>query len=229
MVVFDKIEGKEYKNLLHLFKEEEKGKKSKEMLSALDLYRMNAKRRILMHNITKPLMLKFQDEFKISDIYFSTSSDDNITLNIDYTKDDKDGFMVLENPNFDEYVDVLLDSSNGKYQKIIDKNKKMIIDILQQGLDNNFNENLRMKSTSEIFTLNINVFKYLLESHNSKNELLVRILYEFYQRNSIQKFTNYSVYQNINDMLQNSEFLHQYLEHIKFYSDDVPKYLIKKR
>ena len=105
----------------------------------------------------------------------------------------------------------------------------MIIDILQQGLDNNFNENLRMKSTSEIFTLNINVFKYLLESHNSKNELLVRILYEFYQRNSIQKFTNYSVYQNINDMLQNSEFLHQYLEHIKFYSDDVPKYLIKKR
>lgn len=229
MVVLKLLEkNREYRDKLRLFDESEKYKKDKSVVSASDLFEMSKRRLHLMSNILKPVVYVLQKDIDIKKIYFSDNDSYGITLNIDFTDDEADYSVGMDNIDFDNQLEFVLDTSNGKYNNLFIKNYKALLSAFKDGLEHEFDKTSRLLSTSKIFNANISTYRYLLESKNLEKNDFLKIIY-YYQRSDSEHFDTISSYSDIEEMLNNPVLLKQYMDHIKFYEEDIPKYLIKKR
>lgn len=227
-IMFNKIEAyKEYRDKLRLLEEEERYKKNKSVVSAYELYKMNERRRVLMHNILKPISMKLQNDMHITKLYLSEGNGEGIFINIEFNNGNTDGFIILDNPDDDDKVDILLDTSNGSYNNLINKEQKLLASVYHEALDNDFDKTLRISSTSKIFNLGIDSYKYLLTGNNNSDNHFIKVWYEYLKDNT--SLIGESSYRDIDMHLQNNKELEKFLKNIKFYEENVPKYLIKKR
>lgn len=227
-IMFNKIEAyKEYRDKLRLLEEEERYKKNKSIVSAYELYKMNERRRVLMHNILKPISMKLQNDMHITKLYLSEGNGEGIFINIEFNNGNTDGFIILDNLDDDDKVDILLDTSNGSYNNLINKEQKLLASVYHEALDNDFDKTLRISSTSKIFNLGIDSYKYLLTGNNNSDNHFIKVWYEYLKDNA--SLIGESSYRDIDMHLQNNKELEKFLKNIKFYEENVPKYLIKKR
>lgn len=231
MVVFAKLESnREYRNKLLLINEEEKQKKNLATINAVDFFRINERRFVLMRSILKPILLKLQQEMIVKALYFSEGNDDELCLNIEFLDDEREGRIILDNSDYNDDVEFVFDSSNGKYNQLIKNNQRMIATAFKEGLDVGLNESIKVMSTSEEFWLTMNLYKFLLENKSKVTDHYIKILYQYYRNDGkLPFFECSSNYPEINNFLQDNTNLKEYLSHIKFYEKDVPLKLIKKR
>ena len=216
----------EYRRKIMLLNKEENYYHRKSTVSAWEIYKMNEKRRELFDHILKPLYDALKKDMDVKRVYFSDGDGENIFINIEYSDGNKDGFIILNNSEFDENLDIVLDTSNGAYNALLDKNQKLLSSVYSVALDNDADRDCTINSTSHLFSLHIDLYKYLLSSRNKHNNHYVKIIHEYLIDDVLKGLSSYN---DINLLLQDREILEKYLRNIKFYEESIPKYLIKKR
>ena len=211
------------KKIIRLIEKEEKHI-GQDTVSALDLLKIAKKRYILMKEVLKPLTQSLSKEMQINNIYFVNAINDDFSINIEYKKDNKTGYLLIHELDNDD-IEIILNTDKNKNEELVNKNKKIIINTFEYGLDNYFDKKSELTSTSGMFSLNIynNLFElHEIDIHDLINffklswELEVKDLYE-----SVKIQTGSSI---LEDKF-NSENTKLFLEHVKVYEKDIPDYI----
>ena len=211
-----------------IFKIIEKDEKSHGLntISAMDLLTLARNRYILMKEILKPLVLELSKELLITNIYFINDLNENFSIDIEYRKDNKLGYLILKQTDFNEF-EVILNTDNSQDNKLINKNKKIIIQTFKYGLEKDFDKKSELSSTSDLLSLNI--YNNLYEMHNKEVQNFDNYFKLSSSLDSKELLESVKLYSSSNIQSKfNLENLKMFLQHVKFYEKDIPKYLLKK-
>ena len=211
-----------------IFKIIEKDEKSHGLntISAMDLLTLARNRYILMKEILKPLVLELSKELLITNIYFINDLNENFSIDIEYRKDNKLGYLILKQTDFNEF-EVILNTDNSQDNKLINKNKKIIIQTFKYGLEKDFDKKSELSSTSDLLSLSI--YNNLYEMHNKEVQNFDNYFKLSSSLDSKELLESVKLYSSSNIQSKfNLENLKMFLQHVKFYEKDIPKYLLKK-
>ena len=197
------------------------------VVSSLDLLYMQKKRFLLMQEILAPLIEALNKELEVKNIYFVDGLNGNFSINIEYKKNDKTGYIILNQVDIHD-IEISLDTNHNT--DLIKKNKKIIIDVFQKGSKESFNEKSVITSTGNNFSLTIfnNLFEvYSINIRDLSNYF--KISYDFLENNSVvNQFKVATDSYKIKECLPNDERIKEFLNHIKVYKNDIPRYLVKR-
>ena len=216
------------KSILDILEHDEKYQ-GKEIISGRQLLDMCQRRYLLMQEILTPVILYLQDKMNIQRIYFQSNIlDMDIVMVIDYLIDDKRGYLTLGSSDIIDGLQIVSGLSNGMGEKIVKDKSKLFLDTLNEGLDNSFNHEHIILSTSHLFQIGLNNDNLNISGNFKSLDDTFAMNYAYQKIIDLNNFLCKTNFSNVKEYLENLENLKSFLEHLKIYEKDVPKVLIKK-
>lgn len=218
-----------YRAIINAMKEEEKNNKKKNVLSARELLDLSFTRYTEMINILEPLKKSIEKEINIANIYFSKDFQGNTAIVVEYYDEEGKKFFTISEYD-DNMIDILFDLYNGNYKKIVDSNREIINAIFKANNEFNFEQEMTIPSTSKMFLINEICNYYGISDYTSK-KLRMSYNYSGTENGKTIILPNgvISEFKTISELLSNEANVHNFLENIKVYEENVPKYLLKQR
>ena len=228
MSILQEFENMRYRYVLDLIKNEEQYDKKKVVITAEEAFKLFYKRYLLMKEILLPLKKKLGEKVEVTDISFVNGMQDDMSIVIKYTKEEKNYVLALSNLDYEDITIISTDVIVSQEQ-FVDVNKRIIIDTFRNISNNGLDEENIIKSTTKKFIIKDNCDKFKICDIDEK-VFGMEGSYSIYEKNGsifdLSKITcNYS---KLKEMLSNSENGLAIYQHMHIYEEDIPKELIKK-
>ena len=217
-------------NILKKFLKKEE-KHHNRTISFYELFLLCRDRFVLIENELYDLSRLLKHHFNINNIVFKENLEGDMSLIIDFN-DDKREYLVLTMESFND-INISLDTTNGKYNKLIDYAKPIIIKSFNKESNLSISKTYYTNSSTKIFDIKTTSNELNL-SYNSKTiDIFFKLNYLFdidkIQNSDILKYfeckTNYI---DIKRELEDLNKLKIFLENIQINEEDIPRILIKK-
>lgn len=204
-----------------------------EVLTAKELFKLSKKHYTLMQDYLMPIVHALSEHLNIQNIYFQKDNSYELLITIEYINNKK-GFLSIGYSDSYKGIDIIADTSNGLYNKIIYSKKNIILHSLDEWQEKNYSDEIDIDSTSKFFNIkmNGNIFKIQMIPHNYNEYFKLSYVFnsdDIKKDNSpLEKFNIQSNSDLVIKKLKDKEMLYKFLENITFYERDIPKSLVKK-
>lgn len=217
-----------YRAVLELIDKDEMYDKRRNTINGEELFLLCHKRYQLMNELLQPLKDKLKEDINVTNIFFTEGFQQDTGLIVEYQKDGRKAYFGISNYDFDT-LEFISGTSSKEVKGLADKNQKLFDEAFKICYENDFDEELSIKSTSRRFAFRDDTIKFTLNDTCDANILSIsgtHVYYETLGTLFLSKDKN-SCYKKINQLL-NDERMGKILNHTKIYEDEIPKVLIKK-
>ena len=212
-----------------LFKKEEKHQAN--AISFYDLFLMCKDRFIGVENELYELKKILEHHFVINNMVFKDNINGELGLVIEFY-DNKKEYIILSIGFFDD-VNTLLDTTNGKYDKLINSLKSVIRKVFRREDRIDISKSFNIESSTKIFNISGETDEVSLKLNNKNLINFFRLNYYFdikkvNDSDLINYFECKTSFYDIKKELEDLENLKKFLLNIKVNEKDIPKVLLKK-
>ena len=216
-------------NLKKILKKEEKHKES--TISFYELFLMCLDRYILIENELSDLKRLFKHHFNINNMVFQENLNSDVVLMIDFY-DDKKEYIIINVDEMDT-INIVLDTTNGKYDKLINYAKSMILDAFKKENKLFVSRNFLLNSSSKIFNIRSLSNELDLSLNSRKMDNYFKLNYNFNNKlnydNLLKYFECKTNLLNIEREISDLEKLKKFLDNVMINEKDVPSMLLQKK
>lgn len=200
-------------------------------ISFYELFLLCKDRFILIEDELYDLKKIFSHHFDINNLVFKEDLDGNIALVIDFF-DDKKEFIVINSDMQDEF-NIALDTTNGKYDKLINYAKAAINKAFKKEDIASIYRTFDTISSSNTFKIKglSNELSLTLNNKNYNNYFKLNYLFDkdyVDESQMLKRFDCKTNLYDIKDKISDLKVLREFLNNIKINEENVPKFLLKK-
>ena len=211
------------------FKKEEKHHAN--AISFYDLFLLCKDRFILIEDELYDLKKIFSHHFVINNLVFKEDLEGNIALVIDFY-DDKKEYIIINSDMQDEF-NIVLDTTNGKYDKLINYAKDVINKTFIKEDRLSMYKTFDTMSSSKVFNIKgmSNELSLSLNNKNYYNYFKLNYLFDMDYIDDNQLLNRFDCKTNLSDIhdkIRDLKVLKEFLNNIKINEDSVPEFLLKK-
>ena len=201
-------------------------------ISFYELINLCKERYMLIENELFDLKKILNHHFNIENIVFKNTLDGELALVIEYY-DNKKEYLVLTMDSFDE-INMVLDTSGGKYNKLIDYIKPVIKEAFIKEDIMSISKSFSIQSSSKNFNINgvSNELTLIFNSKNFNNFFHLNYLFNTNNVNDqelLKYFDCKTTFEEVKMNLEDLNNLKKFLMNIKIKEENIPKVLIKNK
>ena len=216
------------KKLEKFLKKEEKHKVN--AISFYELFLMCQERFLLIENELYGFKELLKNYFKIENIVFKENIDGDMALVIEFNDNKKEYIVITSDDSLD--INIVLDTTNGKYDKLIEYAKPLIIKAFNKDHIVSLSKTFVTTSSSKTFNINSlsNDISLTLNNKNLENYFHLNYLFDtskLEKDDYLKYFTCNTNFWNLKEDLMGLQKLRSFLNNIKINEEDVPRILKK--
>ena len=197
---------------------------------------MGQSRYLLLQKKLLPIISILKNKLAVTNIKVYEDNELGLMLQIEYVINSHKGYIVLYYSNLENKIGIQMDTTGGEYNGLIHHNETTLINIIHSCEEEKFGCKDTLRSTSNTFTINLfgDYVRIVGNTHGSIEDYFeMRYIYNLFHDisyNEMIKHVNIlTSFPKLNILLSDEEVLSQLFDHIKFYENDVPKHLVKKK
>ncbi len=229
MGMLDKMENYAYyRAVLDLIEKEEMHDKNRSTVNGEELFLLCHEQYRLMNRLLLPLKEKLKEDINVTNIFFTDGFQQDTNMIVEYEKDERKAYFAISNYDFDT-LEFISGTSSKDMKKIVDKNKKIIEEAFKICFENNFDEDITIRTASRRFVFKDDMDEFSLNDTCNADILSLSGTHSYYETMGTLLFSKNknSCYKKVNKLLKD-EVMGNILKHAKVYEDEMPKVLIKK-
>ncbi len=229
MGVLNKMENYAYyRAVLDLIAKEEIYDRKRSTINGEELFKLCHARYRLMNGLLLPLKEKLSEDINVTNVFFTEGFQQDINMIVEYEINGRKAYFAISNYELDTF-EFVSGTSNKDMKDIVDKNKKIIMDAFKLCFDNNFDEDVIIRTTSKKFVYIDDIDKFSLQDTCNAKILYLSGTHNYYETlgNLLISKEKTSCYKKINKLLD-EETMSNIINHTRIYGDEMPKALIKK-
>ncbi len=224
------------RDIQNIVRNNERYDKSKRVLSAREILEVGQSRYLLLQKKLLPIISILKNKLAVTNIKVYEDNELGLMLQIEYVINSHKGYIVLYYSNLENKIGIQMDTTGGEYNGLIHHNETTLINIIHSCEEEKFGCKDTLRSTSNTFTINLfgDYVRIVGNTHGSIEDYFeMRYIYNLFHDisyNEMIKHVNIlTSFPKLNILLSDEEVLSQLFDHIKFYENDVPKHLVKKK
>lgn len=216
-----------YYILKKIMLESEQYDKARSVMSAKEFQDLLRNRFYVMRDVLVPVKDVLSKNIEVTNLYFAKGFDDSSSIVVEYKENGIFKFFTISQYDKDD-IEVSFSLYNVDLQNILMQEKRKINLAFEECYHRNYDYEVQIPSTSKNFSLTGYNNEF---SISDKTGNLFNILFQFNSHDKDDKIINPDsvkcLNQAIKDFFVNSDNLQKFLENVKIYEENVPKYLKK--
>ena len=218
-----------YRAIITCMQEEEKYNGKRKVMSASEILELSRKRFYLMQSILNPLKESLGKEMEVTNIYFAKDLYGDASIIVEYI-DIEDGlkkFFTISQYDTND-INISFELYNTDYNSLVNDNKKKINMAFEEAYQRNFDHEIQIPSTSNLFVIDGWCNEVDILDKKSDALKLSFNLSDYEKGSKIVTLSNIvCANKNVIDCLNNGVNVQNFIKNVKVYEENVPKYLKK--